>query len=799
LRRKPVQLGGGGEVLTVLWDAVARIRELVTAESRGVLKFQNIPVIDALPSAGWMTGASRRPHAGRAPSVNEVREGGEPLPLDGFRICVAEDDLSTNWFLCGVLREAGATVTGYFDGRKALDHAYREFPDLLMTDIVMPELDGFALCRAVKRDVLLRSVPVLLLSWKTDLLQRMRELGAGADGYLLKEASGNEILQRVHELLRPRRIVERRIADGGTVRGRLDGLSAVALLKIVSKVRPMCRISVRDARFLYEIEMRAGRPVLATRTEEDGTTTRGPNVVASLLGVGGGRFSVCDIDEGAALAVELDGSLDEQLLAPIARARASQTFLTGTQLMRVHRVGLSEEILDVCLDATPEPARSLVRAIANGATPRDLIAEGRASAELVERVLCDAARQGAITSVQMASGEMLTAAIEREVAVMSGVELPPEERMITAADAYVGIVVAEDDPPPVDMAEELISNTPTDVLVGQLGSEELTAEEIVAGESLAPATPIIARAVAPNESRDTPILARVVAEAPAFAEVAPEIDHTAELDDVDDVDDDDDDTPSPSARTHAKRRRKKRRRRKDRGRREERHARSDAYDEDDFSEDPPPVTPSPEPRPRRERGAAFTHPEADAPRLPRLPMPSAWATRGAEPPVRKKSSRWVAPLVFGLVGISLAIGARYMRERQPLEPEQPMIITPQVGEPGASEGTDPVTQLPTPPAADGTAAPLSPSEQPVELPLSKKEAAKLKKGQGLLEIVAGRGHTIFVDGKRVGQGPVVKVPVKATAQPHEIRVKMTGEERVRYVVVKPKTRLRLRVAPPWSR
>ena len=83
--------------------------------------------------------------------------------------------------------------------------------------------------------------------------------------------------------------------------------------------------------------------------------------------------------------------------------------------------------------------------------------------------------------------------------------------------------------------------------------------------------------------------------------------------------------------------------------------------------------------------------------------------------------------------------------------------------------------------------------------MSKKEAAKLKKGHALLEVVAGRGHTVFVDGKRVGQGPVVKVPVKATAQPHEVRVKMKGEERVRYVVVKPMTRLRLRVAPPWSR
>lgn len=794
LRKKPVELGAGGEVLTVLWEAVARIRDLVTAESKGALRFEDHQIIDALPSAGWITGGSRRARAERSSAQNEVRGGGEPLPLDGVRVCVAEDDLSTNWFLCGVLREAGAIVTGCFDGQKALDHAYRELPDLVMSDIVMPELDGFALCRSVKRDVLLRSVPVLLLSWKPDLLQRMRELGAGADGYLLKEASGREILQRVHELLRPRRMVERRVAAGGTVRGRIDGLSAVALLQIISQVRPMCRLSIRDARFLYEIEFRAGRPVLATRTADDGTTTRGGAVITSLLGIGGGRFAVTDIDEGAALTVELDGSLDEQLLLPIARARAAQTFTSGIPLMRVHRIGLNDEILDVLAGATPEPARSLVRALAAGATPRDLIAEGRAPAELVERVLCDAARQGAVTSVHTASGEVLAAAIEHEVAMMSGMA-DPEATRARIADAYVGLVALEDEPPPLDMDEELISPTPSEVLIEDLEPDEESepihlhrldepslGEMVVDAEPSNRATPIIARAVPmPVGPRNTPILARVAPGDPTFAGLA--------VDEPEEVDEDDDETPSDTrARAKAKRRRRKRRRR-----REHRDARRDAYDDDDFSDEPPPA------ERRRDRGPAFTSaaPKEPEPRLPRLPMPSAWATRGGAPPAKKKTSRWAAPLLFGLLGIALAIGARYMRERQPLVPQPaPLVITPQVDEqPAPGEAVE----APPPPTNERDAEPIAPNEQPVELPLSKKEAAKLHKDEGLLEIVAGRGHVISVDGKEVGKGPVVKVPVKATAQPHEVRVKMKGEERVQYIVIKPHTRLRLRLAPPWSR
>ena len=76
---------------------------------------------------------------------------------------------------------------------------------------------------------------------------------------------------------------------------------------------------------------------------------------------------------------------------------------------------------------------------------------------------------------------------------------------------------------------------------------------------------------------------------------------------------------------------------------------------------------------------------------------------------------------------------------------------------------------------------------------------RLKRGEGLLEVVAGRQHKIFVDGRLIGRGPVKKIPLKAGEQRHEIRVKMKGEERVRYVVMRPGVRLRVRVAPPWSR
>jgi hypothetical protein len=113
----------------------------------------------------------------------------------------------------------------------------------------------------------------------------------------------------------------------------------------------------------------------------------------------------------------------------------------------------------------------------------------------------------------------------------------------------------------------------------------------------------------------------------------------------------------------------------------------------------------------------------------------------------------------------------------------------------------PVKPTPAPaefeePKDDGKEAP---GEEPVELPVSKKDKSALKEGEGLLEVVVGRTDKVLVDGKLIGTGPVVKAVVAATAEPHEVRVKLRGEERVRYVVVPAGKRMRVRVAPPWSR
>lgn len=400
-RSRKIPLGEGTEILGAVWGAIARVREVVTARTDGEVRFSAGPE-GALPIApslieSEVPGAERTRARMRTPAA-EVR-------LTGRRIVIADDDPAVVWFMADLLKTAGCIVHEAFDGKDALELCYRTSPDLVISDILMPSLDGFSLCRALRRDVGLRDTPVILLSWKEDLLQRVRELGANAAGYVRKESDTRAIVARVREALRPRARVEMRLKEDGDVRGRLDTVSVRTLLEIVCATRPEARVSVRDASFLYEVEIRNGAPYKATRTSGDGTFAKGSRVLAAMLGVGAGRFTVAT--STAPIDAELDGNLAAQLAKPLARSRAATTLLSGPEMTKITRVHLDETALDDYLRATPEAARRIARKIADGMAPRSLVFDGGCDASLAEDILCDLAARGLVTAIETNGGQDL--------------------------------------------------------------------------------------------------------------------------------------------------------------------------------------------------------------------------------------------------------------------------------------------------------------------------------------------------------------------------------------------------------
>jgi signal transduction histidine kinase/CheY-like chemotaxis protein len=117
-------------------------------------------------------------------------------PAVGARILLADDNADMRAYLRDLLSPT-YRVEAVADGEKALDAARRERPDLILSDIMMPRLDGLALLRALRSDDGLLDVPVILLSARAGEEARLAGLEAGADDYLVKPFSARELVARV--------------------------------------------------------------------------------------------------------------------------------------------------------------------------------------------------------------------------------------------------------------------------------------------------------------------------------------------------------------------------------------------------------------------------------------------------------------------------------------------------------------------------------------------------------------------------------------------------------------------------
>ncbi|MGO8675473.1 MAG: response regulator transcription factor [Limisphaerales bacterium] len=116
------------------------------------------------------------------------------------RVLVIEDELPMRVALEDVLAGEGYRVLTAADGESGLKRALEEKPDLILLDIMMPRLDGYAVCAELRR--LSKPVPILMLTAKGQVEDRVSGLDAGADDYLVKPFSTKELLARARALLR---------------------------------------------------------------------------------------------------------------------------------------------------------------------------------------------------------------------------------------------------------------------------------------------------------------------------------------------------------------------------------------------------------------------------------------------------------------------------------------------------------------------------------------------------------------------------------------------------------------------
>lgn len=120
--------------------------------------------------------------------------------MNSARILIVEDEAPMRLALEDCLAAEDYRVLTASDGAAGLNRAIADKPDLILLDLMMPRLDGFSVCRELRR--LGHTMPILILTAKGQLEDRVRGLDLGADDYLVKPFSMDELLARVRALLR---------------------------------------------------------------------------------------------------------------------------------------------------------------------------------------------------------------------------------------------------------------------------------------------------------------------------------------------------------------------------------------------------------------------------------------------------------------------------------------------------------------------------------------------------------------------------------------------------------------------
>src|SRR5437762_9532574 len=113
------------------------------------------------------------------------------------KILVVDDDAELVELIGFNLKKAGYAIGTAFNGVEALKKARSILPDLILLDLMLPELDGFAVCEILRRDAATASIPIIMLTALSSELGRLAGLGSGANDYVSKPFSPRLLLTRV--------------------------------------------------------------------------------------------------------------------------------------------------------------------------------------------------------------------------------------------------------------------------------------------------------------------------------------------------------------------------------------------------------------------------------------------------------------------------------------------------------------------------------------------------------------------------------------------------------------------------
>ena len=173
----------------------------------------------------------------------------------GPKILVVEDEKPIAEIIQFNLEREGYSVVLAFNGQDALDMAIRDMPDLIILDVMLPKLDGFQVCKEIRRT---SNTPILMLTAKEAESDKVKGLTLGADDYITKPFSPRELVARVKAHLRRNNIIATQEATEASSLGYADLI--IDLVKYeVRKASISIELTVREFELLKYLALHPGR------------------------------------------------------------------------------------------------------------------------------------------------------------------------------------------------------------------------------------------------------------------------------------------------------------------------------------------------------------------------------------------------------------------------------------------------------------------------------------------------------------------------------------------------------------
>lgn len=204
-----------------------------------------------------------------------------------FKILVVEDDNDLNKTVCTYLDYSGFEATGCNSAMEAYDAMYSNMFDLIISDIMMPEIDGYEFARTVRE--INQEIPILFVTARDDFSSKKRGFMVGVDDYMVKPVDLEEMVLRVHALLRRAKIVSSRKLEIGE-------LVMDAEQRTVTLRGEEINLTVREFNLLYKLLSYPKKTFTRSQLMDefwDADSASGPRVVDVYMTKLRDKFSDC--------------------------------------------------------------------------------------------------------------------------------------------------------------------------------------------------------------------------------------------------------------------------------------------------------------------------------------------------------------------------------------------------------------------------------------------------------------------------------------------------------------------------